>query len=257
MNGDVMELYAAIDNSIMKRMDISVFKKMPINYLFVFHREGIKFLNDFAKTNILIDSGAYFFNYHMNVNSKEKTKEFIQDYYDFIEQTRDDDRIKGYFDMDMTYLGLHYIKRIRRKLFSLTPKIIPAYHTIWGLKEFKRMCKQYNYIALGCSKNVEIPMNEYSPFVKYAHLNKCKVHGLGLNDSRILKKVPFDSADSHLWLQKGYWDYYNSDIEKNKENNKIYRPMYERQALWNQYQKQIYFKNLWADYDKLMWRKTE
>ncbi len=247
-----MDLYSVIDEGVINRINLKDFVNLPINYLIQFRKNTYPFLKDFKKSRILVDSGAYYFNFMGRSNDKEETEKFLESYYEFIENTCEDSRIQGYFDMDLVYMGLPNIKRIRHKLFSLSEKIIPVYHTVWGLQEFKRMCKKYDYIALGCSNNIEIPVKDYGSFVKYAHRYGCRVHGLGMNNNKIMKEVPFDSCDSILWLHDGFKGYYlNHNIEKNKENNKKYRPLYERKALLKQYQRQEYFKNYWEEYTKL------
>ena len=47
-------------------------------------------------------------------------------------------------------------------------------------------------------------------YVNYAHKHKCKIHGLGLTNVKVLDKVPFDSVDSMSWIQSANFSYYGA-----------------------------------------------
>lgn len=245
-----MELYSVMTNQVAKYLlEHPSLKKQPFNFLVQARKTTYPYLDDYKNCKILVDSGAYYFNYRMKTQDSEKTKKFIDNFLEFVENTCDDPRISGYFDMDLVYLGLNGIKSIRKRLFNITDKIIPVYHTIWGLNEYKRMCRNYDYLALGCSNNAEFNDDQYMPFIKFAHKFHCKVHGLGMDRNRVMKKVPFNSCDSAIWVRDGYMNYYaNHNIKKTPENNKKYQAIYVRRSLMNQLNRQRFYKEYWSSY---------
>ena len=246
-----MEIYSVIDPSVHKRIELENYKNKSFNVLIQWHNGEYDLLNEFPNINILVDSGAFAANVYENLLDDKSLKNYSDNYQKFIENTKNDKRIKGYFDMDFTNNGLNYIKKIRHKLFNISEKIIPVFHTEWGINEFKQMCLNYNYIAV-CNRD-GIKTEGYLPLVKYAHKYQTKVHGLGINNNRLLHQVPFDSVDSIIWLSNSYFEYYtNKNIEKNRENNKIYRPLYEKKGFLDQIKRQTYYKKYWNTYDNLI-----
>ena len=244
-----MEVYSTTSSTLIQNLDHDFYKTLPLNILFKFKNNGYPYLEGYDKAKIMIDSGAYFFNSRETNQTPEKTRQFIEEYKEYINNTKDDSRMVGYFDMDLRYMGLNGIKRIREELFELTDKIIPVYHSMWGVGEFKWMCRKYNYIGFPCSSNFD--GEDFLPFIKYAHKHKCKIHGLGMDRDKVMRMAPFDSVDSAIWVRQGYMEYYaNHEIEKNTNNNLKYQAIYMKRETITQLRRQMYYKQLWADYHK-------
>ncbi|RAP49284.1 MAG: hypothetical protein BZ138_07845 [Methanosphaera sp. rholeuAM270] len=215
------------------------------NLMFIWNEGSYEYFKDRNNLNILIDSGAYYYNYHHQEGDRNHDQ-FINQYYEFIYRTLHDKKIKAYVELDLMFLGFKKILELREELFSITDRIIPVYHANTPKSEFKRMVKKYNYVAISCSKNINFPQSNYKYYVSLAHKYDCKIHGLGLNNKHVMTTVPFDSCDSSTYIMEGYSNYYYScPVEKNPENNAIYRPIYSNLAFRKQLSKQIYYKKFW------------
>lgn len=148
--------------------------------------------------SFMLDSGAFtFFSSGKHVDWNE----YIKKYADFI--TRND--VKLFFELDIDSLvGYENVLLLRKKLESLTNrKCIPVWHKSRGLDEFVKMCKEYDYVALGGIVAKEITQKEYKYFpklIKIAHENGAKIHGLGFTNLVGLTKYHFDSVDSTSWV---------------------------------------------------------
>ena len=246
-----MDVYSVVQPSVHDRISLDSYKNKNLNILFTFKNSEYKNLKGFNKTNILIDSGAFHFNFLGRPIKPGELEKFIETYVKFIKENRKDSRIKGFFDLDLLFLPYHEITTLRKMLLDLTPSIIMVYHPKYGLDEFKRMCEQYDNIAI-CN-NEDITTNGYSQLVKYAHKKNCYIHGLGINDNRVLNKVPFNSVDSSNWAMGAIREYYFfTDIPKTPENNKKYRALYEKKAFLKQLQKQEHYKKYWSVYFNLL-----
>lgn len=245
-----MELFTVVDKQTHIKIDMDRFKDNSFNILTQWHNKEYEMLDDYPNIKILIDSGAFGANVYGNVKTTEEMTEYADRYIDFIKSTSDDNRIVGYFEMDFLTNGLGYIKHLRRKLFNVSDKIIPVFHSVYGIREYERMCDDYDYISV-CNRDGINPKG-FKPLVQRAHQSGCKVHGLGINDDRLLRVVPFDSVDSSTWVYYAYWDYYlNKNIDKTSENNKKWRPLYERKAFLEQLNRQKLFHDHWKDYNTL------
>lgn len=92
-----------------------------------------------------LDSGAFTF---LNKGLKNfNIDDYVDRYIDYI-NTFD---IKYFFELDIdSVVGYKKVKEIRRKIERKTQKkCIPVYHKSRGEKEFHRLCKEYDYIAIG------------------------------------------------------------------------------------------------------------
>lgn len=146
---------------------------------------------------VLIDSGAFTFmnNCKGNVNFETYTDKYIK----FINEND----IKYFFELDVdSIVGYQEVLRLRKKLENGTQKkCIPVWHKSRGKDEFKRMCNEYDYVALGGLAIKEINRSEYEYlhwFTNYAHQHNCKIHGLGFTGQDAVK-YGFDSVDSTSW----------------------------------------------------------
>ena len=158
------------------------------------------FQKPFIKTAdlFLLDSGAFTF---MNgANGKVNWDDYISKYIAFI----NDNDIEHYFELDIdAIVGYEEVKRIRARIESETgKKSIPVWHKSRGIDEFKRLVKDYDYIAIGGFAIKHIKQNEYPiirKMVQYAYESGTKVHGLGFTPKEVTK-YKFYSVDSTTWL---------------------------------------------------------
>ena len=146
----------------------------------------------------LLDSGAFTF---MNgANGKVNWDEYISKYIAFINEND----VEHYFELDIdAIVGYEEVKRIRARIESETgKKSIPVWHKSRGMDEFKRLVKDYDYIAIGGFAIKHIKQNEYPiirKMVQYAYESGTKVHGLGFTPKEVTK-YKFYSVDSTTWL---------------------------------------------------------
>lgn len=150
----------------------------------------------------LLDSGA--FTFMNNFKGKINWQEYIDKYADFI--IKND--IKYFFELDIdSIVGYDKVKELTRYLENkVGRKCIPVWHRSRGLEEWKRLTKEYNYVAIGGIVTKEIKKKEYDvfiPLLEIAKENNCKVHGLGFTNLKLLHKYHFYSVDSTSWLSGG------------------------------------------------------
>ena len=148
--------------------------------------------------DFLLDSGA--FTFMMNTKQKIKWEEYIEKYAYFIKKNN----IKKYFELDIdSIVGYEKVKEYRKMLENLTGRpCIPVWHKSRGIKEFQRMCDEYDYAAIGGIVAKEIKPNQYKALpmmIDEAHRRKCKLHGLGFTSLKWLPICHFDSVDSTAW----------------------------------------------------------
>lgn len=147
----------------------------------------------------LLDSGAFSFMTSQK-NKKIDWDEYIEQYAKFINEND----VKYFFELDIDSLvGIKEVERLREKLEKLTnKKCIPVWHKSRGFEYWKKLCKEYDYIAIGGIVTKEIKRKEYDifiPLLEIAKQNNCKVHGLGFTNLKLLKKYHFFSVDSTSW----------------------------------------------------------
>lgn len=150
----------------------------------------------------LLDSGA--FTFMNNFKGKVNWKEYIDKYADFI--IKHD--IEYFFELDIdAIVGYEKVKEYTKYLEKkVGRKCIPVWHKNRGLEEWKRMTKEYDYVAIGGIVTKEIKQSDYKffkPLLDIAYKNKCKVHGLGFTNIKELKKYKFYSVDSTSWKSGG------------------------------------------------------
>lgn len=182
----------------------TVLKTIPrLNYiLFTFYKlqNDERMYNDYRKIqdnckNILIDSGAF----TLQRNAHSDYDQYVKDYCRFIEQN-DNPKITGYFEMDIdNIIGYDRVLEYRDQLEEVSNKIIPVWHSNRGIKDFKKLCRDYKYISVTL-KSSDIKRDQVKMFVDYAHRHNTRIHGLGVSAKSICDHVPFDSVDSTNYL---------------------------------------------------------
>lgn len=146
----------------------------------------------------LLDSGAFTFMLNTKINLD--WKEYLDKYIAFINQHN----VKYFFELDIdSVVGYEKVKQMRVYLEKKTKKkCIPVWHKSRGIEEYKRLCKEYDYIAIGGIVSKEIKPSEYSYLAKLIKLAKqygTKVHGLGFTNKNAYN-YGFYSVDSTNWL---------------------------------------------------------
>lgn len=153
----------------------------------------------------MLDSGAFTFIMDKSSKRLKETQNAagLRDYTErYIEYVRDNS-VQHFFEMDVdSVFGYGLVKKLRNRIEAAVGRqSIPVYHMSRGIDEWRAMCKDYQYIALGIAgKDVRAnDINAFRAFVNDAHASGCKVHGLGITGMRALSMVPFDSVDSSSW----------------------------------------------------------
>jgi hypothetical protein len=146
----------------------------------------------------LLDSGAFTF-----IMSKQKKKididSYTDEYIDFIKNHN----VELFFEMDVDAVwGYDKVKQLRERIERKVGKqSIPVFHKNRGLNDFKDMCKDYKYIALGIAGK-DVPWGDWMTFklfTDYANSNNVKMHGLGITGNKSIDNVNFYSVDSSSW----------------------------------------------------------
>lgn len=154
----------------------------------------------------MLDSGA--FTMLQGNAGNIKIDDYIDKYADYINKHK----VKKYFELDIDpFIGYPEVKRIREYLFLKTGvQPIPVWHKSRGIEEFKQMCKDYSYVAIGGYVSKEFNKNDIQHFPKligYAHQQGAKIHGLGFTSLEWLPICHFDSVDSTAWLSGNRFGY--------------------------------------------------
>lgn len=155
----------------------------------------------------LLDSGAFTFMQNSHKGNID-WQAYIESYVDFI--NRND--VKHFFELDIdSIVGYEKVKEIRKYIEQKTgKKCIPVWHKSRGKEEFIKMCKEYNYVAIGGIVSKEIKPEEYmffAWFIDTAHKMGCKIHGLGFTSLEGVTKYKFDSVDSTAWTTGNRFGY--------------------------------------------------
>lgn|GEM_PF-2627900 len=148
---------------------------------------------------VMIDSGA--FSYMSGAIKKQKPREVDKFAENYGRWLRDNREFYHYFEeLDLDFLiDIKKIEEYRVHLEKCAGKpCIPVWHINRGLEYWKKIVKDYEYVAIGGLVTGEITgMEKYASFlINIAHQNNCKVHGLGYTKLCYLQYIHFDSVDS-------------------------------------------------------------
>lgn len=194
--------------------------------------------------DFLLDSGAFSF---MTGNGKfPDWDEYIERYADFINRNK----IEKFFELDIdSVVGYEKVKEFRKRLEKLTYRqCIPVWHVSRGIEDFRRMCDEYSYVAVGGIVSKEIKPDKYSALpslISEAHKRGAKIHGLGFTALEWLKKCHFDSVDSTAWTtgnRFGYLYYFDGKTMRKKDVPKGHRLGDSRKVALNNYTEWIKFQ---------------
>lgn len=221
------------------------FKKLPkFNILtnFAFYEKDMdKIL--YMSNNVLVDSGAFTF----QKKGIKNLNQFVKNYINFIKKYESDERINGFFELDIdNIIGYEKVLEIRSQLEDVSDKIIPVWHKSLGIQEYKDMCNEYDYIGLS-SVGKDINEKNAINFVYTAHKYNTKIHGLGLSKRPMLDTIPFDSVDSTSWMRCcRYGNFKGKKIDINYTKNNREKVIFLE--LMNEIKKQRHYYNKWKHY---------
>lgn len=150
--------------------------------------------------NFLLDSGAFSY-----MNGAKVTFEEMQDYINRYIAFINKYNIKYFFEIDVDNIfGLKQVEKWRRQIETETNKrCIPVWHKGRGVEYWKKMCNNYDYIAIG-GLVFHVKKREYElirKLVNYAYKKGVKVHGLGFTKTNDLHRYKFYSVDSASWVR--------------------------------------------------------
>lgn len=197
--------------------------------------------------DFLLDSGA--FTFMQGKGGAVDFDEYTERYADFIKRNN----VQKFFELDVDVVtGYGKVKELRRKLERLTNHpCIPVWHVSRGMDEFKRMCDEYGYVAVGGIVSKEITPDKYGALptlINEAHKRNTKIHGLGFTALAWLKKCHFDSVDSTAWTtgnRFGYLYFFDGKTMQKRDAPKGHRIGDSRTAALNNYTEWIKFQK-WA-----------
>lgn len=199
-----MKIFLAASTSGMTSKDrtyaIQKFKpKYLLESFYAGEKACIKALNDVGADNFLLDSGAFSYLNGAKATINEMNK-YIERYIQFINTYN----IKYYFELDVDVIfGIEIVEKWRHLLENRTgTKSIPVWHKERGVEYWKRMCQEYDYIAIG-GLVTNVKKQEFDgirKLVHYAYNLGVRVHGLGFTKTKELRHYKFYSVDSSSWL---------------------------------------------------------
>ena len=153
--------------------------------------------------DFLLDSGAFTF-----MASKKQIDfiKYVDDYAEFVNRYK----IKKFFELDIeSVVGWSEYTKLNDRLKCQTHTLpIPVFHKERGKDWFLGAVKEYPYIAFGgiaidrkTMKKKELDAIPW--FIKEAHKQGCKIHGLGFTSTSLFDKIRFDTIDSTTWSMGG------------------------------------------------------
>lgn len=201
-----MRIFLAATTTVINKVDRQkVFETHKPKYVLetFFNGENLckRVLGECGDTeNFLLDSGA--FSYMSGAPcSKEQMEAYCDRYIKFIKENN----IKYFFELDVdTIFGIDFVEKLRKKIERETGrKPIPVWHKGRGVEYWKKMCAEYDYVAIG-GLVFHVKQSEWElikKMVLYARQRGVKVHGLGFTKTKLLPEYAFYSVDSASWAK--------------------------------------------------------
>lgn len=179
-------------------------KPMILESFLQVNKETVKFLPYYE--SYMLDSGA--FSMLMGNAGQKDLKQYVDAFADYITTYK----VNKYFELDIDpFIGYSEVKKIRDYLHKKTGVYpIPVWHKSRGIDDFKQMCKDYPYVAIGGYVAKEFSKTEIQHFpklIRYAHQQGAKIHGLGFTALKLLPICHFDSVDSTAWVSGNRFGY--------------------------------------------------
>jgi hypothetical protein len=179
-------------------------KPMILESFLQVNKETVKFLPYYE--SYMLDSGA--FSMLMGNAGQKDLRQYVDAFADYITTYK----VDKYFELDIDpFIGYPEVKRIRDYLYKKTGvQPIPVWHKSRGIDDFKQMCKDYPYVAIGGYVSKEFSKTDIQHFpklIRYAHQQGAKIHGLGFTALKWLPICHFDSVDSTAWVSGNRFGY--------------------------------------------------
>ena len=159
---------------------------------------------------IMVDSGAFTFIRDGSPYSADDIDwhAYAESYAEFVAKHD----IKRWIELDLdgpkSYDFALELRELMTDIVGRPP--IPVWHRSRGVRNFKQMCDDHDFVAMGGFPWDEIRPDEYHylhKFINEAHKRGARIHGLGFQgDVETLERYPFDSTDSTNWI----WDSFGS-----------------------------------------------
>lgn len=196
----------------------------------VYILQSFFYCNEFTEKHIipnaadfLLDSGA--FSFMQGKGGVPKWDEYADRYSDFVIRIN----VEKFFELDVdSVIGYDAVKRLRNRIESRTGRqTIPVWHLSRGKEEYKSLCRNYPYVAIGGlvdgAKSGEYARDlwKYFPwFIETAQENGAKIHALGFTSLDGIRTYHFDSVDSTAWTTGNRFGYlYNFDGKTMQRTN--------------------------------------
>lgn len=223
-----MKIFLAGTNGEINNSDI--IKKSPYLLESFYYIKPWQYELIHSSKMFMLDSGA--FTFFSKAGHGFDWDSYLIQYAEFINEYN----VEHFFELDIDdVVGYAKVLEMREKLEAITQKkCIPVWHINRGINDFKKMCDNYDYVAIGglvgVEKNSErqkILENNFPSFIKMAHDRKAKIHALGYTKTSKLTEYHFDSVDSTRWncSRFGRLEYFDGKtikpIDKRKYGKKL------------------------------------
>lgn len=241
-----MDVYLAGEHDVKNGRACQTWQGLNILESFVYARNN-KYFPQLATTceRLMLDSGAFTLRKGKDVVDWEK---YVDEYANFINVHN----INLFIELDIdNIVGIRRVEMLRERLERATgKKCIPVWHPSRGKEYFIKMVNEYDYVALGGVVNARVSKKEYIKnfpwFIKTAHENGAKIHGLGFTSIPLLKVYKFDSVDSKAWVSGNLSGYiYQFNDGEMKKFSKDKSRLKSAQAARNNFYEWIKFSK-WA-----------
>lgn len=150
--------------------------------------------------SFMMDSGAFTLMMSKKQSKNFDIKEFAKKYANFVKKWNIDNFVE--LDVDGIY-GIDVYKDVLHIVQDITGKDpVRVFHGWRGKDYFEELVKQKDRICMGgvaMGKARRNTLDYFQWFLDKAHENNCKVHGLAVTSSSLLRKYNFDSVDSSSW----------------------------------------------------------
>ena len=194
--------------------------------------------------DFMLDSGAFTF-----MTNRKKIIDW-EEYTDRYAECIKRNNVNKFFELDIdSVVGYDRVKELRRKLEKqVGKKCIPVWHVNRGIEEYKKLCDEYSYVAIGGIVSKEITKDKYKAFptmISEAHKRGAKVHGLGFTNLALIPKYHFDSVDSTAWTtgnRFGFVYYFDGKTMQRKSAPEGYRLSKSWDVSVNNYSEWIKFQ---------------
>ena len=203
----------------------------------------------------IIDSGAftYLVRHKKSRPTLSNIEEYTEGYIEYMKMFAPNVR---YMELDLdVIIGIEKVEQIRTRMErALGRQCIPVFHKQRGLDYWKRMCDEYDYVAIGSMVDYKNREDILQGLIDIAHKKNTKVHGLGYTPRDLKSTLGFDSTDSSSCFQGGryvHFCYFNGFkiCSKSKPEGKksIHYKLIDRHNIseWLKYQKALERVVLW------------